>query len=394
MKTGRTKEKIQISEAEDFENIRKKLIRDKRNFEYVSSGSVSRIKYMGKEFIKCNTKEFAGKGHHISTMFRKGVEEWLKKNRKKLKPYTKDYKEQMFCLGHIEEAIGRPLSMIDISGCYWQTAYKLGYMSREVYISARRKKEWKTGRNAAIGGLCKREYITPYKEGRPLNELRSVVEPKKEFQYIRNHIIGYVYQKFFHFYEVLLRRKFYMFLTDSVVTTPSMAREVKKQLWMDGYLSTEKTIEFRKVDRKKRIIYWWDYTAPVEEENEKGEKVIVGYGVERYYQYAEHQVLPDMLGEVLVDLRFEMENEESDSDGGSFCSPACSLHFARTGEIRDCCLRVAKVVEAGTEKEVTEPGVLEAQRLLWDLYRGKITKKALYKGFKELEAKYPGFKVA
>lgn len=326
-------DKIHIKSAEDFENIRKKLIFNKRNFKVVSSGSVSRILYMGKEFIKMDVKQFKGKGFHISVMFRRGVDEWLKTHKNTLKPHVKDYKEQMFCLGHIDEVIGKPLVMIDISGCYWQTAYKLGYMTRELYIAGRRKKEWKTGRNAAIGGLCKRETITPYHEGDILREKRITRQPPPEYGHIRNHIIGHVYRLFYRLYSEVLGRKFFMFLTDAVVTTPDMVNEVKKTFAAEGYSCTQKTIEFTKLDRKNKTVFWFDFTAPIEEVDSKGNVKIVGYGKEKYYQYSYAQVVPDFISETFVELDTKMDGIYGDG----FCSSGCQLHYAKTGEINECC---------------------------------------------------------
>lgn len=283
---------VVINNYTEWEKIKKSLSKASKNFEIVTSGSVSKLKYGWTDFIYVNKADFSGKGFHISRMFRKDVDNYI--NRIKADggsiPFReKNYKEQMFCLGHIEDLIGVPVVMIDIAGCYWQTAYKLGYTSYEVYIAGNRKDEWKTGRNAAIGALCKREYTTPYIKGVANSRGRRFIEPSVEYQSIRNHVIGYIYEKFHGFYENTLRRKFCMFLTDAVVTTPDAAKQIKQLLWLDGYISKQKTIEFTHVDRKNKTIHWFDFDAEIL--NEAGEKI--GQGVKKYYQYSLHQVIPD-----------------------------------------------------------------------------------------------------
>lgn len=380
--------KVNVKNIDVFENMRKGLIKKKENFDYVTSGNLHKIIYKDNEFVKMDTDSFAGKGHHITTMFRKGLEEMLIKDKNSIKPNTKPYKEQAFCLGHIESVIGKPMVMLDINNCYWQTAYKLGYMSNDTYVAGRRKNAWKIGRNAAIGGLCKRQYITPYVNGRPVPALRRVISPKKEFQWVRNHIISYVYEKFFSFYENVLRRDFYMFLTDAVVTTPEMARQIKKLLWLDGYLCSEKTIEFTAVDREKRYVRWFDFTEPIEEVRD-GKVFIVGYGREKYYQYALHQVLPDLLEEVEVSVEQEMINEDSSSDSGSFCSPECSLHYAQTGEVNDCCV-VKKLVDVKNKNTVSFSFLPKKIALMFNNYMFgdmSITKEKLEKALSKYAKK-------
>lgn len=282
--------KVPIRQPEDFERIRNYLIQNKKEFQLVHSGSITKIRYNGKEYSHFDVKEMANKGFHISKIFRKDVDNYIANNQ--VYPHPKTYKEQAFCLGHIESIIGQPVELIDIANCYWDTAHNLGYMTDETHIVGRRKDEWKTGRNAAIGSICKREYITKYVDGKVGigKDAKILLPVKKEYEYIRNHIIGNVYERFFNLYQNKLRRKFLMFLTDAVATTTDMSRQVQTDFLKDGYYSKKKTIEFTKVDRKNRVVYWYDFTAKQYDDAGK----LIKTGVERYYIYADHQILPDL----------------------------------------------------------------------------------------------------
>lgn len=299
--------RVMIKTHQEFDSFRKSLIRRRYDFEYITTGSTPIIKYRGTLFVLMDTLDIKDKGYHISKVVKKDVDAHVKRvGIKNVVKATKNYKEQMFCLGHIEEVIGQPVVMLDIIGCYWETAFKLGYITYETYLSGKRKDSWKTGRNASIGGLAKREYITPYVNGKRYLNGRKVIQPKKEYEWARNHIINTVYSVFYRLYECVLGRKFLMFLTDAVVTTPDMAKEVEKRLWEEGYRCKSKTIEFTKVDRDKKVVFWWDYLGVVYAKNEKGEfvldakgaKVIERVGKECYYQYSDWQIANDIDYEV------------------------------------------------------------------------------------------------
>lgn len=295
--------RVMVQTSDEFESLKKSLIRRRYDFEHVTTGSTPIIKYRNTHFILMSTDEIKDKGYHISKIVKRDVDGFAKRvGANNVVKATKNYKEQMFCLGHIEDVIGKPVVMLDIIGCYWQTAYKLGYITYETYLVGKRKDSWKTGRNASIGGLAKREYITPYVNGKRYLNGRRVVQPKKEYEWARNHIINTVYSVFYRLYECVLGRKFLMFLTDAVVTTTDMAKETERRLWEEGYRCKSKTIEFTKVDRANNCIFWWDYTAIVYLRDSSGEfvfdsdnkKIVERIGKECYYQYSAWQVLEDV----------------------------------------------------------------------------------------------------
>lgn len=260
------------------------LCDNKADFEYISTGNVDKIVYQGTTFISIDLKERGGKGYHLTNGFIRDIDLWLEKNGSTQKTYTNNYKEQLFNINAIERVVGEPSVMIDINDCYWRTAYLLGYITEQTYIIGKRKKEWKTGRNACIGGLCKVKWKTTYKNGIP--EKRVAVRTKPEYQNIRNHIIGHVYNMFEQLFKQI-GNSFYMFLTDCIVTSYRQYRFIETYFTGLGYKIKQKPVEFLELDRINKKVSWHDFDGV--KKDDKGR--ITQKGVDRYYQYSNSQTI-------------------------------------------------------------------------------------------------------
>ncbi len=276
--------KRQIRKIEDFLSIKKYLIDKKVSFEYISSGSINLIKTSEREWKFINSKNNAGHGHHLSRMVKKDINIWLSSN--SIEPNTRNYKEQLFNLDNIQRATGDSVVMIDINDCYWTTAKNLGYITEATFNNGLKKREWKLGRNAAIGSLAKISQVTLYKNGSLVKNKGGFVESPKDHQYVRNHIIGHIYNIFLDLTKIL-GVDFFMFLTDCVVTTVFKRNLVEDYLLSKGYKSKYKTIEFTKLDIEKRRINWFDFTAIRVDIN----GYEAGKGKDKYYNYANHQLI-------------------------------------------------------------------------------------------------------
>lgn len=274
--------KIIVTDLKEFLGLKNLLESRKIPFWWKSSGSVNSIIYDGKEWQSVDLKETGGKGHHLNRIFKKDIDAWLEKNGATMPRYDHDYKEQLFNLGAIERAIGEPLVMIDINDCYWRTTFMLRYLTDVTYIKGKKKDAWKTGRNACIGSLRKSEVYVPNEDGKPVYSKKIHVPSPIKYQNIRNHIIGYVYRLFFKLYEEL-GDNFFMFLTDSVVTSYKNKAFVEKYFADLGYKTKSKPIEFISVNRAKKTIYWHDFTANKKDGPGKGRK--------KYYIYANNQLI-------------------------------------------------------------------------------------------------------
>lgn len=276
--------RTEVRTKEKFLLIKQELIDTKQTFEYISSGSINFIKTPRREYKFINSKSNAGHGHHLSRMVKKDIDLWLTKNT--IKPNNRDYKEQLFNLGNIERVVGDAVILIDINDCYWTTIYNLGYITEKTFKSGLKKKEWKLGRNASIGSLAKVSQVTPYKNGSLDKNKGELVQSRKEHQYIRNHIIGHVYNVFLGLIKIL-GADFFMFLTDCIVTKIDKKRLVEDYLASHGYKSKYKVIEFTKPDFVNKRINWHDFTAARKDAND----VVIGKGKDKYYNYANHQLV-------------------------------------------------------------------------------------------------------
>lgn len=276
--------RVLFPEIERYETQLMLLKQRNEDFTEYISGSTRRIKFRSLEYAYVDIKSNAGLGFHISRMLKADVDRWLEKNRHELQHHLRAYKEQMYNIEAIKKSIGQPLVAIDINDCYWTTVWRLGYITDETYYAAKRKKEWKIGRNASIGSLSKSEVSTPYRNGKPIASQRKVVRSRIEYQYIRNHVINKVYEIFYRLF-LELQDTFFMFLTDCVFTTPANYNYVVKFFQTEGYSVKMKPIEFLKVDEAERKILWLDF---IERDNERDTGA--GAGV-KYVCYANHQII-------------------------------------------------------------------------------------------------------
>lgn len=245
----------------------------KADYERIYCGTSEKFIFRGNTYLLFD-KDNTGKGFHLSPMINKDIDDWLSNNKDNLIKREHDYKEQYFNLDAIEKNIGQPVLAYDIKDCYWSILYKLGYITQKTYVMGKKKdREWKIGRVASIGSLAKIKTIVPHIKGVPQYKLREVVKTPIEYQYIRNNVIGYVYDMFKRLREEIGDKQFFMFLTDCVYFDSSQVNYVKKFINAKGLYFTAKSIEFYAVDREKKAVGWFDFS---EEEETKRKK---------YYQY-------------------------------------------------------------------------------------------------------------
>lgn len=273
--------KIISKSRKDFLGLKDFLERRGDTFLYTSSGTVNSIIYNNTEWISVDLTTSGSKGHHLNRTFKRDIDSWLEEHGAIMPQYPNDYKEQFFNLQAIEANMSQPCVLIDINDCYWRTAYMLGYITQETYIGGLKRKEWKEGRNACIGSMRKLRVEIPYVNGKRDLAHRKRIPTPIQYHWIRNHIIGHVYQMFYRLFEEI-GDNFFMFLTDCVVTNYKSKAFIEKYFAENGYKSKSKPVEFTRVDRSKKTVYWFDFKAT----NDNGKT-----GVERYYRYADGQLI-------------------------------------------------------------------------------------------------------
>jgi len=273
---------IQVADRNEFQSSKEFLMRKGADFQFITEGTVEKILYEDRCFVYVDLSDSGGRGHHLSKLFMNDIDKWLETQ----KPPVMDanYMEQMFHVDAIEEVIGEAVMMVDIDNCYWRTAFLLGYITEETYIKGLRNKNWKIGRNACIGSLCKSKTVLPFKAGVPDKKNRRVILPRAEYQHIRNHIIGHIFNLFNTMFQQM-GYTFYMFLTDCVVFRWDKVKYVEDFLHGENYRTKMKTIEFTGVDRNAKKISWVDFEAG------KKEGEISSPPQPKYYLYSNAQVV-------------------------------------------------------------------------------------------------------
>ena len=235
---------------------------NKRGDEYdiVFSGTTEKIRHNGKVFIPFDKEGLTGSGYHISNIVKADIKKWLNNPDNVLIKRERDYTEQIFNLDNIEKNINNVLVSIDINDCYWQTAYNLGFITQKTFDKGLTKKEWKVGRNASIGSLCKTETIVTFKDGVVARDSfgklkKRVIRRDENHQHIRHNIIGFVYDMFIELADIL-GEDFYMVLTDCVFTTMRKKKIVEDFFKSKGYSSKSKVFEFINLNRNEKVVEW------------------------------------------------------------------------------------------------------------------------------------------
>ena len=111
---------VLLSDKSIFEMNKRSLVKNKRDFEIVTEGSVERVFYKDKVYTYVDIKDTGGRGHHLSKIFMADVDKWLEANAQSQIRYDNNYREQMFNVDAIERSLGNQLVMVDINDCYWR----------------------------------------------------------------------------------------------------------------------------------------------------------------------------------------------------------------------------------------------------------------------------------
>jgi hypothetical protein len=265
-----------------YDEIKSYLTSRGDEYDVVISGTTEKIRLNNKTYVPFNAENMIGSGYHLANMVKADVkqwlensvrvdenaeinyfgerygDDWLEKNKSVLVRRGRDYSEQGFNLDSTEKNIGKVLVSIDINDCYWQTAFNRGWITEKTYTGGLRKKEWKVGRNASIGSLCKVEMITTYKNGviarDSMGKIRRKITRKEAgYQYIRHNIIGFICDMFIELANIL-GDDFFMYLTDCVFTTMERKKEVEDFFKKYGYTCKAKTFEFTNLYKDDRVV--------------------------------------------------------------------------------------------------------------------------------------------
>ena len=242
------------------------LKRHKKSFTVIINGSTRTIIYNERTIDFVDMREMKGQGYHICRLVNKDIENFIINNPNHDYTYKEDYKTQLFNLNALQGSYKGLMQGIDIHSCYFETAYQLGYIPLKTYILANKEpSKWKKGRNASIGSLAKNIITNHYENGIEIRSRRSFVDPNPEKaqyvpfkQSIRHHIIGTIYKRFEKLVHIL-GKDYFMFLTDCIYCENSRVKDATEYLQSFGYKVKSKSFEIRRVDKKTKTVFWYDF---------------------------------------------------------------------------------------------------------------------------------------
>lgn len=256
--------------------IRLKLTAFRRNFQgFVSSkvdfvlkqdSSTKSIEW-GDKIIQFRNFEVEkdranrSEGFHLTKLVKKDVLKFIEDNPSQVdgqEPLTSDIYLEI-AKGNIEalkKNEGKIIYSVDINDCYWDTAFKMGFISSLTYYKGLQKKDWKTGRNAAIGSLGKNLVVSKYENGQLVSS--EVDLEGQKLSMVREKVISHVHEAFL----ALLKRldtDWLMYFTDCVYVPYNRITEVQEYFKELGYQSKVEAYNLDKVNEETGMVEWFDF---------------------------------------------------------------------------------------------------------------------------------------
>jgi len=235
--------------SDRFSRMRDAFIRSGLFYTIETIGSTKKIIYNGRESVFPFI--FKTEGKHIISKVRKDIE-------KNFMPNNPDFDygiEQNwriidFNLPVLEQNIGRVITGIDISDCYWFTAYNLGIITKKMFIDGLIRDEWKAGRNMAIGALSTKIIKQNFEGDAVINSTSTEVFAggtglnnwiENTVWGVVNDIIGILGDEYLMFYVDCI------WIKDDKVKTAQIVKALKDR----GYNSKSSIYEVKFIDKDK-----------------------------------------------------------------------------------------------------------------------------------------------
>jgi hypothetical protein len=145
---------------------------------------------------------------------------------------------------NIRSFTGFDVDAIDVSGCYWDTLYLIGAISKKLRDQGWKKdREWKMSRAAAIGSLGAQVTCSIYKGG--IMEEKPFIYRRK-YNVVRLDVIDNVWKVFMDIAQQV-EPGLCMFLTDCFFVEKEYSKKVQKLLKKAGYKYKLKKIHFEDI---------------------------------------------------------------------------------------------------------------------------------------------------
>lgn len=192
-------------------------------------------------------------GMHIPKLVMRNVKERMQQGLytpANTNPDRYDTNTIMYNPDNIAKYIGKHCVSIDINGCYWNTAYKIGLIDEKTYkMGLKKDKEYKYARNMSVGSLGASILIERYENGK-----KAYSQHLKRFgACARLDVIDYVWDISQQIGR-MLQSDFLMFLTDCFYVPFSRMKDTCEMIESFGFSWKKTDVEFLKVDRMSEYI--------------------------------------------------------------------------------------------------------------------------------------------
>ena len=213
--------KQRIHKMEIFDIMLRNKIYFKKNIEVVRDNVRKQIKCKDTgstdTFFDFKTmKDSQGNGMHICSMVARDVKKFIEANPSfdfAKYPVSISPQTNIINTKHILSHPNYDAKAIDINSCYWNVAFKLGFISAKTHAYALTNNNWKLARNISIGALAKVLIVEEYTDGILVGRKRK--EKDLKIRQINAWIKWSVYDMMVKLIK-LLDNKFYMVFTDCI----------------------------------------------------------------------------------------------------------------------------------------------------------------------------------
>lgn len=205
----------------------------------LNNGSV--LRYFGTNKENCKID-----GAFMVQMVHREIDAYIKKNG--IPPFEVVRDVQNFNLKKIQSLAGKkvPIMGIDINACYWNVAYRLGYISKALYERGVNSVS-KQGLLIAIGCLAKRPLHKVFKDGKLVNTFFDDATYLTYSPFYWN-IIRYTYEMMIESYKLIGQESWCMWLTDCVFVELEKMKVAQKFINDCGFQHKNHLIEYTSYD--------------------------------------------------------------------------------------------------------------------------------------------------
>tara|TARA_B100000212_G_C27367745_1_gene531069 strand:- start:1300 stop:2133 length:834 start_codon:yes stop_codon:yes gene_type:complete len=194
------------------------------------------------------------KGLEFIPMVRREIRKQLKEGLS-VPEYVEGVRVVKFNSNNLKKAAesGKTLHEVDLNACYWVTAHKLGFISKELFQKGwKKRRECKLGLVASIGSLNKQTYIEHYEYGKSHGMKKD--DKDHDLQPFYWAVINEVSRIMESTIEKLPKHHFMMWLTDCVYIQKESLELVESHFSELGFEHKKNTCHISNIQPNR--VFW------------------------------------------------------------------------------------------------------------------------------------------